>query len=214
MMRYTLIFVCLAWLGQAAAADETSGTSSTRKMLRERLAEETKGNQGKPAPGSPPAAPPITDTAKAVAEGTDKLPVGAATPATTAATPSTDKSEAQKQPATVLPKVEVKKNRITELDRQLAKEDEAIAREKKNAKPSETDNMLNDEKIAKPLAIFGGESTQYRKQVSKQRVSLMEDEKDLLEAIAHAKTKAEKAELQKQLDALRAERRELDRAMR
>jgi cell division protein FtsB len=76
------------------------------------------------------------------------------------------------------------------------------------------DKALNDSKIAKPLAMFGGESAQFRKQVSNQRVSLMEDEKDLIEAIAQAKTKEEKEELQKELDALRAERRELERAMR
>jgi hypothetical protein len=40
---------------------------------------------------------------------------------------------------------------------------------------------------------------------------LMEDEKDILEAIAHAKTKAEKEELQKQLDQIRALRRDLEK---
>ena len=93
-------------------------------------------------------------------------------------------------------------------------EEQDIAREKKNTKPSEVDKELNDSKIAKPLAIFGGESTQFRQRVSNERVSLMEDEKDLIEAIAHAKTKADNAELQKQLDALRAERRELEKALR
>jgi hypothetical protein len=42
----------------------------------------------------------------------------------------------------------------------------------------------------------------------------MEAEKDLIEAIAHAKTKAEKQELQKQLDELKAVRRELEKTLR
>jgi sensor histidine kinase regulating citrate/malate metabolism len=42
----------------------------------------------------------------------------------------------------------------------------------------------------------------------------MEAEKDLIEAIAHARTKEEKAELQKQLDELKAMRRQLDKSLR
>ena len=46
------------------------------------------------------------------------------------------------------------------------------------------------------------------------RVELMETEKDLIEAIARAKTKDEKKELQKQLDELKAVRRELEKSLR
>jgi sensor histidine kinase regulating citrate/malate metabolism len=42
----------------------------------------------------------------------------------------------------------------------------------------------------------------------------MEAEKDIIEAIARARTKEEKAELQKQLDEIRAFRRELDKTLR
>jgi hypothetical protein len=42
----------------------------------------------------------------------------------------------------------------------------------------------------------------------------MEVEKDLLQAIAVANTKAEKAELQKQLDQIRAVRRDLEKTLR
>jgi hypothetical protein len=212
MNRIVLASLLLALPALVRAADEPAGPLSAREMLRARLAEEAKAKNGKPAPGTPAAAAPITETAKAIVEGTEKNPI-VASPGNATADGAT-KTEAKKEPATVLPKMEVKKHRITELDQQLAKQDEAIAREKKNTKPSEMDKALNDEKIAKPLSIFGGESTQYRKQVANQRVALMEDEKDLLEAIAQAKTKEEKTQLQKQLDALRAERRELEKAMR
>lgn len=113
-----------------------------------------------------------------------------------------------------MPKVEVKKGRITVLDQQLAKQEEDIARERKNLKTSEADLALNDSKVSKPLAIFGGESAQFRKRVASERVELMEAEKDIIEAIARAKTKAEKDELQKQLDEIRTFRRELDKTLR
>lgn len=213
MSRLLLIPFCLSLTGIAFGGEDPAGAPTAKDMLRARLAEESKIPPGKA--GTPTAAPPITDTAKAVADGTDKNPLLAPTAQPMPAdTGTATKAEAKKQPATVLPKVEVKKSRITVLDQQLAKQDELIAREKKNTKPSELDKALNDERIARPLSILGGESTQVRKQISSQRVSLMEDEKDLIEAIAQAKTKAEKEELQKQLDALRAERRELERAMR
>ena len=76
------------------------------------------------------------------------------------------------------------------------------------------DSALNDSKITRPLAIFGGDSAQFRQRVASERVQLMEAEKDVMEAIARAKTKPEKAELQKQLDELRTMRRELDKSLR
>lgn len=195
------------------AADEPVQPSA-KEMLKARLAEETKNSPAKPVPTAKgqAAANQSATGASTTTAATEKNPIVATGPGVAADAPAAKPKPAE--PATVLPKVEVKKGRITVLDQELAKKDEEIAREKKNTKPSEVDKALNDSKIAKPLAIFGGESTQFRQRVSSERVSLMEDEKDLIEAIAHAKTKAEKAELQKQLDALRAERRELEKALR
>jgi len=187
-------------------ATEDAAPPTAHDMLRARLAEASQPGAVK-TPAAAPVGAPITETARAVVEAANEKKAGATgAPAT--------KTEVQKQPANVLPKVEVNRRRITVLDVQLAKQDEQIAREKKNGKMTEVDKALNDSKIAKPLAMFGGESAQFRKQASNQRVALMEDEKDILEAMAHAKTKAEKAELQKELDALRAERREIEQAMR
>lgn len=114
----------------------------------------------------------------------------------------------------ILPKVEVRKDRITELDRQLHEQNKAIAREKKNTRQSEVDKTLNDSRVAKALSIFGGESSQHRSGIAQERVELMEAESDLLEAIAHAKTKEEKQELEKQLDQLKAMRRDLEKLLR
>ncbi len=211
--RLLLASVAFTLIGMNLSAEDTNALPSAHDMLKARLAEEAKDQSAKPANAAPAPAP-ITPTATALANeaAKEKNPIVAPNATPTPAT--TDKPKAKTEPATVMPKMEVNKQRITVLDQKLAKQDEEIAREKKNTKPSELDKALNDSKIAKPLAIFGGESTQFRQHVASERVSLMEDEKDLIEAIAHAKTKEEKAELQKQLDALRAERRELDKALR
>jgi hypothetical protein len=207
----SVVIVSLA--GAAFAfADDPPAAPSAKDILKSRLAEESKNPTPKAA-----IAPPVTPTANASANAaeTDKNPLLAKpVPTASASTDATKPKSAAAEPAAVLPKVEVKKGRITKLDQQLAQEDQEIAREKKNTKISDVDKALNDSKIAKPLAIFGGESSQFRQHVASERVSLMEDEKDLIEAIAHAKTKEEKAELQKQLDALRAERRELEKTLR
>lgn len=191
------------------AAEEPAAKSSMRDVPRARLTAEAK------AKAAPPAAPtPPNPMAKAA-------PVAAATPATGAPAPTetTEKKAVAKsveaeQPPTILPKVEVRKTRITELDRQISQQEQLIAREKKNTKASEVDRALNDAKIAKPLAIFGGQSDQNRVNIAQERVSLLEAERDIMEAIAHAKTKPEKEELQKQLEQFRAMRRDLDKSLR
>ena len=200
-LRYLLLAlfpVCLA-----IAADEAP-KSKAREMLKARIAEDAKkalAKQSTHAPGKASSA-----NAPATAE---ESPV-----TTPPASETNSKSTAAKEAPTVLPKVEVKKDRITELDLQLAKQQREIEREKRNINASEVDRALNDAKIARPLAIFGGDSTQFRKGVAAERVELMEAEKDIMEAIGQAKTKEEKAALQKQLDELRAMRRQLDKSLR
>lgn len=213
------------------AADEPEPPrTSAREALRARMAEDAKKAAPRPAskpaakstatPASAPAAPDAALASPAAKTDSPATPATPAAPATTAATvapaatgaPAPAKNSAA--PATVLPKVEVKKTRITVLDQQLAEQEREIARERKNLKVSETDLALNDLKIAKPLAIFGGDSAQFRQRVASERVELMEAEKDLIEAIAHARTKEQKAELQTQLDQLREMRRQLDKTLR
>ncbi len=199
-----LLAALLPWMARAADEPDAPKTNM-REVLRARMIEDAKKT-----PVTPPAAKPETSEK-------NEEPAAAA-PTTPAPTAKSAKEAATKsvsqQPATVMPKVEVKKGRITELDQKLAKQEQDIAREKKNTKPSEVDLALNDAKVAKPLAIFGGESAQFRKRVASERVELMEAEKDIMEAMARAKTKKEKDELQKQLDELRAVRRELEKSLR
>jgi hypothetical protein len=197
-----VVLLAVGFAGFLPAAEEAPKTSM-KDVLRARIAEdakktEAKKNSSSPAPASKEA--PSAATAP-TATPPDAAPAKAPTPTA-------------KETPTVLPKVEVKKGRITELDQKLAQQELDIARERKNLKASEVDTALNDSKIAKPLAIFGGESTQFRQRVASERVELMEAEKDILEAMARAKTKEEKQELQKQLNELKAVRRELEKSLR
>jgi hypothetical protein len=173
------------------AAEDTAKKSKFKDAIKARMVEDAK--KAPPTPAKP--APPAESTASA--------------------TPSaTTQDAAAKEAPTVLPKVEVRRDRITVLDQQLALQEKEIAREKVNTKASEMDKALNDSRLAKPLSIFGGESASHREGIAKERVSLMETEKDLIEAIAQAKTKEQKAELQKQLEEIKSYRRELERSLR
>ncbi|PTX94357.1 hypothetical protein [Opitutus sp. ER46] len=221
--RHPLI-PCVLLLTSVAVASEETATPSAHEMLKARLAEEAR-KPATPARTSATVPPPAPATAQAAPAPVPATPAAAPTPTTATANGNPivatgpgeipePASKSDAKDATLLPKMEVKKERITVLDQQLALQNQQIAREQKLTKPTELDKALNDSRITKPLAIFGGESADVRKNVASERVSLMEDEKDLIEAIAHAKTKAEKAELQRQLDLLRLQRRELEKAMR
>lgn len=195
------------------SAEEARG-SRMKDLLRARIADDAKKTAkktgtGKTATDATPATPAAPAAAESPSEEKAKSPVASKRPAT-----KNSKHAAGEETPTLLPRMEVRKSRITELDQQLAKQERDIARERKNLKATEADKALNDSKIARPLAIFGGESSQFREHVASERVELMETEKDLIEAIARAKTKEEKKELQKQLNELKMVRRELEKSLR
>lgn len=136
----------------------------------------------------------------------------AATPAVTPAGGAAAKAPAEE--VTTLPSLEVRNSRITEIDLQIRKLEKDITRERKKLKSSELDQSLNDAKTARKFSLFGGKSTEQRESVAAERVSLMEAERDILEAMKQNKTAAELALLQKQIDDLRAVRRNLDVELR
>ena len=192
-----------ALLATTAWSADEAPKLSMKDILKARIAEDAKKADPKKAP--PATAPTKTEANSSTT--TTEPPKAESTPAKSVAATA-------KETPTVLPKVEVRKERITVLDQKIAQQEQDIARERKNLKPSEVDTALNDSKIAKPLSIFGGESSQFRQRVASERVELMEAEKDILEAMKRARTKEEKQELQKQLDELKATRRELEKSLR
>lgn len=216
-MKPLFVSAALVVASLAFAADEPPAKSDTKESdsMRARMLEDAKKKAAEVAAKSPaPAAPAKTEKeSPAAAAPVEPVAAPADKPAdkTTAADAN---AQAAAQPASVLPKVEVKKPRITVLDVQLAQQEKEIAREQKLTKPTELDKALNDSKVAKSLSILGGQSADYRANIAKERVSMMKDESDLIEAIAHAKTKEERTALQKDLDELRAYRRDLEKSLK
>ena len=115
-----------------------------------------------------------------------------------------------KEPTTLLPPVEVNKSRITNLDLQINEQQRAIDREKQQTKPTKLDTALNDSKVSKALSFLGGASADERSNLAKERVSLLEEEKEILESMKTTQSREEKDELQKELEIIRATRRELE----
>lgn len=212
------LFSALAIASLAVAADETPAKPEPKETMKTLMLEDAKRKSAEAAKSPAPAAP---------AKAEKDLKLAAAAPAASAPSPATVEKPAEKkaeaaaanakaaaQPAAVLPKVEVTKARITVLDVQLAEKQQEIAREEKLAKPSELDKALNGSEISKKLSILGGQSADYRAGNASERVRILKEEGDLLEAIAHTKDKKEKAEMQKEIDELRAYRRELEKNQR
>ena len=165
------------------------------EAVRLRLAEHALKKAGKTAPAS----------------ATELTPATTATP-TNPGTVTAQATATTENPTMLLPRVEVSKSRVTELAIALHEKDVEIAREKKNIKASALDTTLNDSDVAHKLSILGGSSSEDRSRLAEERVSLLEAERDLIEQVYAARTDAERAELQKQIDELKTMRRELERA--
>ena len=166
--------------------------------IRLRLAEHALKKAGKPA--------------SATAPDSGTTPSSAAATPTNPATVTAQATAASENPTMLLPRVEVSKSRITELAIALHEKDVEIAREKKNIKPRALDDTLNDPDVAHKLSLLGGSASSDRSRLAEERVSLLEAERDLIEQVYTARTDAERAELQKQLNELKTMRRELERA--
>jgi hypothetical protein len=218
-MKSFLVCAALFAASLAHAADEPPAKSESTETMKSLMLEDAKRKAAEAAAKTPastaPAAKPEQNSESASAsppESPSPVPAEKAE-AKTAATAAAN-ARAAAEPASVLSKVEVKKPRITVLDVQLQEQEKAIAREEKNTKPTELDKALNNSKVANALSFLGGQSADFRANLAQERVGLMQQESDLIEAIAHANTKEERAELQKQLDELRSYRRDLEKSLR
>jgi hypothetical protein len=202
----SLLALAAGLAAAAFAADEKEKDTkvTSRDALNARILEEAAKKQA-----ASPAAPAPADPA---AKSTKAAPPAAAAKQSKPKDAAAEK--AKSEPATVLPKVEVNRSRINEIDGKIIEQEKQIAQEKVNTKPTELDKALNNPKVSKALSIFGGESSSQRATVASERVKIMQEERDLLEAMKAAKTKEEKASLQQELDALRAYRRELEKSLR
>lgn len=213
--RFLALLLSLVIAASAAhAAEKEAKKQATDEEILARLRDHAlKKRAARAAPTTSTAAPaaPAESVAASIAQNPPAKEVAESSPAKSNTAP---KKENPEEDTTVLPEIQVRKDRITELDRQVAKQNREIRREKQNTKPTPLDETLNGPKTSKWLAIFGGQSSEDRANIASERVAMMEDERDLLEAIAQTEDPEEKALLQRTLDAMRAMRRDLEAALR
>jgi hypothetical protein len=126
--------------------------------------------------------------------------------------PAPPETKAANPETIVLPTIQVTAGRIREIDRAIVKLDKQIAREKKKVKSTELDRALNNRKVATTAAIFGGNSADHLSAVAATRVSLMETERAVLEAMKRPVTETALSALETELEQLRITRRNLDDA--
>jgi len=178
-----------------------------------------------PAPASAAPAAPVDDQKKledaimtrladhAIKKGDKPVTTGAKTPESEKTGVSQVPDGVSKtDPTMLMPKVEVNQSRITQQRIIEQEKEREIAREKQNSTPTGLDAGLNDEHVSKALAIFGGASAEKRAQISQIRVESLETERDLLDEIARAPTKEEREALKHELDVMRTNRREMEKA--
>ena len=226
LFKTTLLAASLATAAFAADATTTSAPAPeaatpppaptkpvTEEMIRARLAEHIKAKaaarQAAAGTPTPAAATATTPAATPVATAS-----ATAAPVTAAEKEAASLAQSKTEPAAMLPKVEVRRGRTTEIEHEVFQQEKDIAREKLKTKSSDVDKALNGTGKSKTLSIFGGETTKQRETIASERVSLMESERDIMEAIAYAKTKEEKDALRKELNEIKALRRDLETSLR
>src|SRR5690606_18240308 len=109
---------------------------------------------------------------------------------------------APKEEVMVLPKLEVTAQRAKQIDKELKRVDKMIARERKKIKSTDLDKTLNNEKLARAAAIFGGNSAEHLSAVAATHVMLLEQERMVLEAMKRPATIEERKFMQAELDQL------------
>ena len=111
-----------------------------------------------------------------------------------------------------LPKIQVNAQRIKSIDKEIKRLDKMIAREKKNVKSTELDQALNNTSLSRAAAIFGGNSSEHMSAVAATRVALLENERDVMEAMKRPATLDELHMMEAEIEQLRLTRRNLDDA--
>lgn len=115
---------------------------------------------------------------------------------------------------TIIPEFRVNSQRISDLDIEIKKLNKQIKRYSKQIKRTDLDKTLNSGEQPKILNIFGGNTADQREAIAYERVSLMEAERDILEAMKYVQTHEKDKELTKQLNAIRSMRTNLEKDLR
>ncbi|HVT72021.1 MAG TPA: hypothetical protein VHD61_02715 [Lacunisphaera sp.] len=157
-------------------------------------------------PETPPAKP-APAPAKEAAPPKESAPAKEATAAPAPAKPAAVETSG---PVINLPLIVVREERVRQLDKEIAKLEKLIVREKKKVKSTDLDRALNNSKLASAAAIFGGNSAEHLSEVAASRVSLLEAERDVLEEMKHPGTAENLKYLEDERRQLQEIRRNLD----
>lgn len=115
-------------------------------------------------------------------------------------------------PVLELPKIQVTAQRSKQIDKEIKRVDKLITREKARVKSTDLDRTLNNDKLSKAAAIFGGNSSEHLSAVAASRVYLLEQERAVLEAMKRPATSAEFKMMEAEVEQIRVSRRDLDDA--
>ncbi len=115
-------------------------------------------------------------------------------------------------PTLELPKIQVTAQRAKKIDKEIARLDKLIVRAQAKVQSTDLDKALNNEKLAKAAMIFGGNSAEHLSAVEASRVMLLEQERDVLEAMKRPATLDELKMMEAEVEQLRTTRRNLDDA--
>ena len=108
----------------------------------------------------------------------------------------------------------VNSRRVSDLDIQIKKLNKKITRYSKRIKRTDLDKTLNSSDNPKVLSIFGGNTADQREAIAYERVSLMEAERDILQAMKYVQTHQKDKQLKKQLNAIRTMITQLENNLR
>ena len=135
-----------------------------------------------------------------------------APPAATSAATTPARPAPAADPVLELPKIQVTAPRAKQIDKEIKRLDKLIGREKNKIKPTDLDKTLNNQKVATVAAIFGGNSADHMSAVAASRVMLLEQERDVFEAMKRPTTLEDLKMMEAQIEELRTTRRNLDDA--
>lgn len=116
------------------------------------------------------------------------------------------------EPVLELPKIQITGPRVKKIDKEIARLDKLIVRAKAKVKSTDLDRALNNAKVAKAAAIFGGNSSEHLSAIEAYRVVLLENERDIFEAMKRPATVEEFKLMEAQIEQIRITRRDLDDA--
>lgn len=113
-------------------------------------------------------------------------------------------------PVVVMPEFQVTGGRLREIDNRIKRVEKQIVREKKTLAKNPVNETINSDKLSKAAMVFGGNSASHLAALAAARVASLEKELSMLETLRTPLTAEQRQLLEKEIEAQRVYRRELD----